>query len=69
MSSYKICDILTKENIEPPAVYLKMNLVHKSKDFYKRRPISVQKIIKNEVYLGKLLQGKTKKLSYKSKKK
>lgn len=69
ISSYKICDILNKENVEPPAVYLKMNLVHKSKDFYKWRPISVQKIIKNEVYLGKLLQGKTKKLSYKSKKK
>lgn len=69
MTSYKICDILNKENIEPPAVYLKMNLVHKSKDFYKWRPVSVQKIIKNEVYLGKLLQGKTKKLSYKSKKK
>lgn len=69
MSSSKICDVLNKENIEPPAVYLKMNLVHKSKDFYKWRPVSVQKIIKNEVYLGKLLQGKTKKLSYKSKKK
>lgn len=69
MSSYKICDVLNQENIEPPAVYLKMNLVHKSKDFYKWRPVSVQKIIKNEVYLGKLLQGKTKKLSYKSKKK
>lgn len=69
MSSYKICEILNQENIEPPAVYLKMNLVHKSKDFYKWRPVSVQKIIKNEVYLGKLLQGKTKKLSYKSKKK
>lgn len=69
MSSYKICDVLNKENIDPPAVYLKMNLVHKSKDFYKWRPVSIQKIIKNEVYLGKLLQGKTKKLSYKSKKK
>lgn len=69
MSTYKICDILNKENIEPPAVYLKMNLVHRSKDYYKWRPSSVQKILKNEVYLGKLLQGKTKKLSYKSKKK
>lgn len=69
MSLYKICHILNQENIEPPAVYLKMNLVHKSKDFYKWRPASVQKMIKNEVYLGKLLQGKTKKLSYKSKKK
>lgn len=69
MNSCEICNILNQENIEPPAVYLKMNLVHKSKDFYKWRPVSVQKIIKNEVYLGKLLQGKTKKLSYKSKKK
>lgn len=69
LSTYKICDALNAENIEPPAVYLKMNLVHKSKDYYKWRPSSVQKILKNEVYLGKLLQGKTKKLSYKSKKK
>ena len=69
MGSYKICEVLNAEKIDPPAVYLKMNLVHKSKDFYKWRPTSVQKILKNEVYLGKLLQGKTKKLSYKSKKK
>lgn len=69
MSTYKICDFLNAENIEPPAVYLKMNLVHRSEDYYKWRPSSVQKILKNEVYLGKLLQGKTKKLSYKSKKK
>lgn len=69
LGSYKICNKLNEENIEPPAVYLKMNLVHKSKDFYKWRSSSVQKILKNEVYLGKLLQGKTKKLSYKSKKK
>lgn len=69
MTSYKICNVLNNENIEPPAVYLKMNLVHRSEDYYKWRPSSVQKILKNEVYLGKLLQGKTKKLSYKSKKK
>ncbi len=69
MTTYKIADKLNSENIEPPAVYLKMNLVHKSKDFDKWRASSVQKILKNEVYLGKLLQGKTKKLSYKSKKK
>jgi len=69
ISSQKICTILNEENIPPPAVYLKMNLVHRSKDFYQWRPSSIQKIIKNEVYLGKLLQGKTKKLSYKSKKK
>ncbi len=69
MSSYQIADILNNENIEPPAVYLKMNLVHKSENFYKWRPTSIQNILKNEVYLGRLLQGKTKKLSYKSKKK
>jgi len=69
MTSFKICDTLNAENIEPPAVYLKMSLVHRSEDYYKWRPSSVQKILKNEVYLGKLLQGKTKKLSYKSKKK
>lgn len=69
MSTYKICDVLNSENIEPPAVYLKMNLVHRSENYYKWRPTSIQKILKNEVYLGKLLQGKTKKLSYKSKKK
>ena len=69
MTTCKICDALNAENIEPPAVYLKMNLVHRSEDYYKWRPSSVQKILKNEVYLGKLLQGKTKKLSYKSKKK
>ena len=69
IGSYQIADILNNENIEPPAVYLKMNLVHKSENFYKWRPTSVQNILKNEVYLGRLLQGKTKKLSYKSKKK
>lgn len=69
LSSFQICNILNKEGIDPPAVYLKMNLVHKSNDFYKWRPSSIQKILKNEVYLGKLLQGKTKKISYKSKKK
>lgn len=69
MSTYQISDILNEEKIEPPAVYLKMNLVHRSENYYKWRPTSVQKILKNEVYLGKLLQGKTKKLSYKSKKK
>ena len=69
MTSCKICDALNAENIEPPAVYLKMNLVHRSEDYYKWRPSSIQKILKNEVYLGKLLQGKTRKLSYKSKKK
>ena len=69
ISTYQICNILNQENVEPPAVYLKMNLVHKSNDYYKWRASSVQNIIKNEVYLGKLLQGKTKKLSYKSKKK
>lgn len=60
---------MNDENIEPPAVYLKMSLVHKSDEFEKWRPTSIQKIIKNEVYIGTLLQGKTKKISYKSKKK
>ncbi len=69
MGCYKISEKLNQENIEPPAVYLKMNLVHRSEDYYKWRATSVQKILKNEVYLGKLLQGKTKKISYKSKKK
>ena len=69
MGGNKICNVLNNENIEPPAVYLKMNLVHRSENYYKWRPSSVQKIIKNEVYLGRLVQGKTKKLSYKSKKK
>ncbi len=69
ISTYKICHILNNENIEPPAVYLKMNLTHKSENYYKWRPSSVQNILKNEVYLGKLLQGKTKKVSYKSEKK
>ena len=60
MSTYQISDILNEEKIEPPAVYLKMNLVHRFQKITINGDQHQYKNIKNEVYLGKLLQGKTK---------
>ena len=67
-TSSNIADILTKENILPPSVYArKKNKQTLTTNIWKQ--CSVDHILKNEVYIGTLIQGMYKKVSYKSKKK
>ena len=68
IGQYKISKIFNSENIPSPGLYLNMTVKNKTENFDKWKASSVRTILKNEVYLGTLLQGKTKKLSYKSKK-
>ncbi len=72
----KICHILEDDFIPNPTVYKKQQgLTYanvKAKDFSEKynlwSPTTIRRIISNETYIGKLIQGTCEKLSYKDKK-
>lgn len=70
----KICDKLWEEGIVPPSVYRKQNGGNYKNPQSEKYTLShclwgvttVKKILSNEVYIGTLIQGKERKVSYKS---
>lgn len=63
-SIFKISEILNKKNIKTPSFYRKNNY----KKTLKWTKSSVNNILKNPIYTGDMVQGKQRKLNYKSKK-
>ncbi len=70
-SPHSIADTLNREGVPSPAVYrCQKNPALNVDDFSERKEWTssiVCKLLRNEVYLGKLQQGKTQKVSFKSK--
>ncbi|MCR5788009.1 MAG: recombinase family protein [Bacilli bacterium] len=64
----KICNILTLEKIPTPSVNKNMNIRSKCNHIGVWSQRTVNSILKNEIYIGNLVQGKQRKVSYKSKK-
>lgn len=69
-SAEKIVKKLNEENILSPYMYKKANKSNYKTSFTNSetsvwKPYSVRRILKNEIYTGVLLQGKTKKINYK----
>lgn len=61
-----IAQILTKENVPTPAMYLNMN-ADKNSIFYSIwKPNTVRKILRNETYLGYMIQNKETTISHKN---
>lgn len=70
MSTIKIADELNKREIEPPAIYLKIPTYMKRKSAnpsgkYVWLRAQIGKILRNEVYLGKVVGRKFQKVSHK----
>lgn len=63
----KICMILTKENIPIPSVYNNYKRANTSTIYGKWGSRTVSDILRLPTYVGDLTQGRTKKVSYKSK--
>lgn len=71
-----ICHILEDENIPNPTIYKKMlglNYANKKSEEFGAKyglwsTTTIKRILTNETYLGKLMQGTAKKVSYKDKK-
>ena len=66
----KIAEKLNELGIQPPYDYkrkcgLNFDSGFKSKDNAKWCPESVNRVLKNEMYTGKMIQGKTRKINYK----
>lgn len=59
---------LTQEGIEPPSVYAKTKLSRTTAFSNCWKSEVVTNMLKNEVYIGNMVQGRMKKVSYKSKK-
>ncbi len=68
MSLNKIAEYLTKKGISIPSIHTNSNRGLKTKNFEYWDPNTVKDILTNEMYLGHMVQGKTTKLSLKSKK-
>ena len=67
-SSSSIARLLTDEGIEPPSIYNKRNInISKFSDIWKAETIDY--ILSNEVYIGKMTQRKYDRVSLKSKRK
>ncbi len=73
----KIRNMLYEQNIVPPSVYKKRQFDTYSHNKFQKNIVenyrfwsasTIKKILKNEVYTGSIVQGKEKKLNYKSKK-
>lgn len=69
-SAEKIVKIFNEEKILSPYMYKKMNKSRyrtsfKGSEVTLWQPYAVRRILKNEVYTGVLIQGKTKKINYK----
>lgn len=68
MSVSQIADILTKEKITIPSIHQGMNRGIKSSLFGIWTTRTITDILTNPTYIGNLTQGRSKKISYKSKK-
>lgn len=69
-SAEKIVKIFNEEKILSPYMYKKMNKSRyqtsfKCSEITLWQPYTVRRILKNEIYTGVLIQGKTKKINYK----
>ena len=64
LSYHKIADYLNSNHIESPEIYSKRKPRGNSRKIWLSE--TVRGILRNETYTGKLLQGKTSKVSYKS---
>ena len=64
----KIASILSERRVPIPAVHNQINVGNMSENFGLWTHTGVRRILQNEIYTGKLIQGKYKKLNYKSKK-
>lgn len=66
-TAMQIADLFNEKGIITPAEYLKVKgIENRTKKIWTRTIIS--RILRNEVYMGKCLRGKTQNISYKSKK-
>ena len=63
-----ICDTLTNEKVPTPSMQKNMNLGHTNLHYGVWSTRTVDDILKNECYIGNLVQCKQKKINYKSKK-
>ncbi len=68
MSCRQIAVTLTEAGIPTPAQYAKINLKKKAPFSGKWSSERISEMLKNEVYIGNMVQGRSKKASYKSKK-
>lgn len=68
ISINKICDILTKDGIKTPSISKNMNIGLSNYHYGIWSLRTVSDILKNEVYIGNLIQCKQRKVNYKSKK-
>lgn len=68
--TYQIARILTENNVEPPGIQMKMTRVinHIKNTTDKWNHNTVRRILESPIYIGVCVQNKTKKISYKSKK-
>lgn len=64
----KIAEYLTEKGIPIPSIHKNSNRGSKTKTYELWDPRTVKEILTNEVYIGNMVQGKTTKLSLKSKK-
>ena len=68
LSINKICELLSSENISTPSMSKNMNIGINNLHYGIWSNKTVSDILKNQNYIGNLVQGKQKKVSYKSKK-
>lgn len=68
ISINKICDKLTKEGIKTPSISKNMNIGLSNYHYGVWSLRTVSDILKNEIYIGNLVQCKQRKVNYKSKK-
>ena len=68
--SYRISRILTERKIMPPGIQMEITgvLNNATELTYKWNHNSIRRMLENPIYIGKVVQNKTKKISYKSKK-
>ena len=68
--SYRIARILTERKIMPPGIQMDMTgVVNNATEItYKWNHNCIRRMLQNPIYIGKVVQNKTKKISYKSKK-
>lgn len=67
-SCRQIAVMLNEQNIPTPAQYAKINLSVKGPYSGKWSSERISEMLKNEVYIGNMVQGRVRKVSYKSKK-
>ena len=68
--TYQISRTLTEQKIMPPGIQMDMTVVlnHATEITYKWNHNCIRRMLENPIYIGKVVQNKTKKISYKSKK-